>query len=282
VRTMALFADSFRANNVRARYRNRRLANALNHPVVEWVANHNLNACQSLQEIGVDGNKIVPWDWMPAATPDQFEPKFLPFGQEPLTLFYAGSLTEEKGVGDLLRALAELKGRGVNASVQLAGKGDESRFKVLAVKLGIADRTFFLGLVPNHAVIELMRQADAVVIPSRHNYPEALPMTIYEAFCSRTPIVASDHPMFRVKLLHQTNALIFRAGKAEDLAAKLELLFSNAELYARLSQSALESWTKLQIPVKFGELLRRWVRDWEEDRDWIRSYRLAPGRYPAK
>jgi len=279
VRTLALFADSFRAGNVRARYRNRRLANALNHAVIEWVANHNVNACRSLEGIGVNRDKIVPWDWAPSVTPEQYQAKFLYSEQETFILFYAGSLSEDKGVGDLLRAVSELKRRGVSVSVQLAGPGETARFKVLAVKLGIADRTFFLGVLPNNAVVELMREADAVVVPSRHRSPEGLPMTIYEAFSSRTPILASDHPMFRGKLTDGLNALTFRAGDADDLAAKAQLLFSDSELYGRLSEESRESWRRLQIPVKFRELIERWVRDSEEDRGWIRSYALVSGIY---
>jgi len=44
-----------------------------------------------------------------------------------------------------------------------------------------------------------MRSADAIVIPSRHEYPEGLPLTIYEALAARTPIVASDHQCFSAR-----------------------------------------------------------------------------------
>lgn len=279
VRTLALFADSFPAGSIRARYRNRRLANALNRASVDWVGNHNVNASRSLEELGVDASKIIPWDWVPSVTPDQFESKLGMDSQSETTLMYAGSISEQKGVSDLIRAIAILKERGIFASLQLAGKGDADRFKALAVKLGIAERVFFLGLLPNDEVVQLMRQADAVVIPSRHEYAEGLPMTIYEALSSRTPIVASDHPMFRGKLTHGESALIFAAAQPTDLAAKVELLFGHHQLYSALSHNAAAAWRRIQIPVKFGELLKRWILDSAEDRTWISSHRLASGKY---
>ena len=282
VRTMALLADSFRSKNLPERYRNRRMANVLNRPEIEWVANHNINACRSLEDIGIDSNKIVPWDWNPTVTPEEFEAKHLCSSQGEYRLLYAGSIIEEKGVADLLRSIAILKDRKVSATVQLAGKGDLDRFKSLTVELGIADRVFFLGAVSNRDVVDLMRDADAVVIPSRHSYAEGLPMTIYEALCSRTPILASDHPMFRNTLKHGWSALVFQAANPEDLANQAANLFSDPILYAALSENSLPAWREIQIPVKFGELLQRWVCDSEEDRVWIRTYGLASGKYHGR
>ena len=45
-----------------------------------------------------------------------------------------------------------------------------------------------------------MSAHDIVIVPSRHDYPEGLPMTIYEALAMRTPLVVSDHPMIKAGL----------------------------------------------------------------------------------
>ena len=59
-----------------------------------------------------------------------------------------------------------------------------------------------------------MHAHDAVVVPSQHAYPEGLPMTIYDAYCSRSPLIASDHPMFRSKVIDDETAVVFGAGDA--------------------------------------------------------------------
>jgi glycosyltransferase involved in cell wall biosynthesis len=281
LRTLTLFADSFPQKNLRDRFRNFQIARLLNNKNIEWVANHNLNSSKSLSEIGVKADKIIPWDWIPRVTPAQFKPKEEPPASGAFSLMYAGAIIEDKGVGDLLRAVAILNQRALPVVVKLAGKGDLEKFQALAKQLEITHAVEFLGLVPNEQIVTLMRAAGAVVIPSRHTYAEGLPMTIYEGLCSRTPIIASDHPMFRGRLVDGQSALIFHAGDANDLTTKIQNLFSDPKLYQQLSQFAAEAWERIQIPVKFGELLSRWVADSPENREWLHSFRLASGRYDS-
>ena len=68
-------------------------------------------------------------------------------------------------------------------------------FAALAKTLHVDDRVGFSGLLGHDAVLAHMRDAAVVVVPSHHDYAEGFPMTIYETLCSRTPLVASDHPV---------------------------------------------------------------------------------------
>lgn len=279
VRTIALLADSFQNQSIKDRLKNYLLSNLLNNKQIEWVANHNINSSRSLQAIGVNPDKIVPWDWKPAVTPDSFSPKQLRRDAASFQLLYVGVLGESKGVGDVLEGVAKLKANGLSVKLKLAGKGDRDRFIAQAKQLGIEDQVDFLGLVPNYKIVHLMHESDVVIIPSRHDYPEGLPMTIYEALCSHTPIVASDHPMFQGKLVDDSNALIFPAGNSSVLAAQITKLLSNPDLYQQLSIHSKDAWKQLQIPVKFADLLHRWVFDSPENRQWLYDHRLASGRY---
>jgi glycosyltransferase involved in cell wall biosynthesis len=44
-----------------------------------------------------------------------------------------------------------------------------------------------LGVIAAEPVLDEMRNSDAVVVPSRHDYSEGLPNTIFEALASRSP-----------------------------------------------------------------------------------------------
>jgi glycosyltransferase involved in cell wall biosynthesis len=279
VRTLAVLADSFPRKTWRSWIRNRLLAGLLNNPRVEWVANHNINASRGLEALGVDGEKIIPYDWIPVVTPNQFPSKSLREGADRYRLAYVGQITDSKGVRDLLEALAKLKQWNISARLRLAGKGQIGEYENLAKRLGIEREVEFLGLVAHDRVVHLMRDSDAVVIPSRHDYPEGLPFAIYEALCSRTPIIASDHPMFAGKLADKTSALIFPAGDSGAMAERLRTLFSDSALYAALSSESPDVWARLQIPVKFGDLINRWISNTPEDKQWLSSYRLASGSY---
>jgi glycosyltransferase involved in cell wall biosynthesis len=278
VRVLATLADSFQPKGLLRQWRDRRLAAELNRPNVSWVANHGIAACLSLVKIGVVSNKVIPWDWPPSHTPTQYQPRTREPGS-PLSLVYVGSLSESKGVGDLLRALGNLRRDGLQPKLTIVGNDADGSMHNLASRLGHGDQVYFAGVIPNEDIPATMRSVDVVIIPSRHEYPEGLPLTIYEALASRTPIIASDHPMFFGALAHETSALVFRAGDVGDLSASIRRLNSDCQLYAELSRNSLDAWTALQLPVTWGELVSRWLDDSPEDHEWLKGHRLMSGLY---
>jgi glycosyltransferase involved in cell wall biosynthesis len=279
VQTMATLADSFNNPGICERARNYLLANLLNHSQVSWIGNHGVTASQSLQAIGVNPDKIIPWDWPHSVTPDLFEAKTLRQNPQRWNLLYAGSVSEAKGVGDVLGAIAALKARNIPVHLKVAGKGDIAAFQAKVRQFHLEDSVEFLGLVKNTAVVGLMREADLVVVPSRHEYPEGFPMTIYEALCSRTPIVASDHPMFLRQLQHGQNAMIFAAGQSGECALQIEKILTNPALYETLSQATYATWKNLQIPVKWGDMITSWLHNSPQDQEWLFQHRLSSGCY---
>jgi glycosyltransferase involved in cell wall biosynthesis len=282
VRTLPMLATSFPREGLRGWLRHRRVAAVLNSPEIRWVGNHQRNSARALVRIGIDPAKVVPWDWPPEVTPHDFPPKERSAPSRELRLFYAGRIQENKGVGDCLRALALLRGRGLEVSLTLAGPGDLDAYRGLASELGVAEHACFLGRIPHREVVQEMHHHDVVLVPSQHTYPEGLPLTIYDAFCSRSPLVASDHPMFRGQVADGETALVFRASDAASLAASAARLAADAGLYAKLSTASLAAWERLQIPVRWGDMLERWLRDTEEDRRWLTQYSLASGRYEER
>jgi glycosyltransferase involved in cell wall biosynthesis len=280
-RMLCVFADSFNTGRIRHFLTYGRLGALLNHQNIEWVANHGLNACLSLAKIGVARDKIVPWDYPHVRQPANYLPKSDPGAGIP-TLVFVGALTELKGIGDAIEAVAELKCRDMPVMLKVAGAGDLDRYRALASRLGVESQVDFLGLISNDQVLETMRQASLVIIPSRHRYPEGLPLTIYEALCARTPIVASDHPMFTNRLVHKVSAMIYSAGKPAELATRVQELLGDRVLYEALSVASQAAWERLQIPVKWGELLYRWASDRADDRYWIFEHRLDAGLYQTQ
>ncbi len=255
---LVTLADSFEGKGLRERVRAWRLKRLLNHPKVVAVGNHGVNASRSLQRIGVHPDKIVPWDWPHSVTPHQSTPKTAPAGR-PWTIFFGGLIVESKGVGDLIRAVRLLKDDGVTVHLECAGRGETDRFGALAAELGVSAQVRFLGLIPHAQVVPSMRAADLVAIPSRHDYPEGFPMTIYEALSSRTPIVASDHPMYAPHLLQTRAATVFAAADPASVARAVKALMADPAAYAAYSSASAAAWDKLRIPVTWGDLLSSWM-----------------------
>jgi glycosyltransferase involved in cell wall biosynthesis len=253
---LPLFADSFRGKDLRTQVRNARLAFLLNDPRIRLVANHNLAAAMDLARIGVIDSKIVPYDWPAVVSPKQHGPKSAPPRDRAFKLVYVGTVSEPKGVGDLLRAVRELDG---DVALDVIGQLRDEALQTLCAQLGLERRVTFRGMRPHHEVRRAMREADAVVVPSRHEYPEGLPMTLYEGLCSRTPLVVSDHPMFQLRIRDRENALIFSAGSPASLAARVRELSSDGALYERLSRNAEQAADGYLCPLKWDRLIEAWL-----------------------
>jgi len=275
VRVLPLLADSFHAAGLRQRLRSRRLAAALNAPGVPWVANHGPNAAADLVRIGVDPRKVVAFDWPALLPAGRFAPKRAPADPSRLRLVYAGAVTESKGVGDLVDAVSLARAAGCTWHLTIAGMGELDAFRALAARRGVGEQVALLGRVPHDDVLSLMRAGDVVVVPSRHAYPEGMPMTIYEGLSSGSPVMVSDHPMFRGRVTHLETAVVFPAGHPSRLFEAARALATDAALYERLSAAAEQTCASFFGPLKWDQLVTRWLSDGAEDHAWLRSFALA-------
>ena len=276
--TIAVLADSFNTTGVKAWIKKKRIAGMLNKPTIRWVANHGLGACLSLQNIGVNPEKIIPWDWPASSEPSDFSTRERR-SIGPFTVLYVGSVSEAKGVGDLLKAATRFNNPRGNVQFRVVGMDAAGAMQKHSDRLDLSKIVTFAGLVPNEDIVSEMRRADIVVVPSRHEYPEGMPLTIYEALSARTPIVASDHPMFRRALIDRETAVIFKAGNSEHLAHEIRMLLSDPALYKRLSTNSVDAWNRLQLPVTWGALLKAWIASDSDSEDWLYKHRLDSGIY---
>ncbi|MEG4085810.1 glycosyltransferase family 4 protein [Microcoleus sp. POL10_C6] len=280
IKTLAVFAESIATKTWRNKYRNYFLSQLLNNEQIEWVGTYGITSSLLFKEIGVKADKIIPWDFLLETNPGSLSPKTIPADIKKIQLFYAGSLVQSKGVGDILRAVAKLRERNnISVHLKMAGKGEEEFFAQRVEELQIKDCVDFLGIVPTHSLEPLMRESDLVLVTSRHDYPEGFPLTIQHALRTRTPIVASDHPMFKTHLKHGINSMIFEAGNSLALAECIEKVISDSALYHNLSVASHSTWQELRLPVKWADLIDRWLDDSPESKQWLFEQRLASGAY---
>ncbi|NEQ84269.1 MAG: glycosyltransferase [Moorea sp. SIO2I5] len=279
VPTLALFAESIPTNKVVNKFRNYLLSQLLNNNRIQWIGSYGIDSSLGLQHIGVQSDKIIPWSYIVTETPESWLPKTLRAEAKSWQICYVGSMNSAKGVGDILESIANLKAKKFPIKLKLAGYDKTGFFANKAKQLQIEDCVEFLGLVPSNTVVTLMRESDLVLVPSRHEFPEGFPLVITHALCARTPIIASDHPMFINKLKDGISAKIFEAGNSVALAESIQKLLSDSDLYHNLSIASYETWKSLQLPVKFADLIQRWLHDSPENEQWLIEHRLSSGRY---
>jgi len=275
VETLPLLADSFQATGIRNRLGYRRLATALSDSRIRWVVNHGTSACADLARIGVERGKLLPFDWPSFDSPSRWPAKKAPADADAITLTYVGQITALKGVGDLIEAVAIAKANREHYQANLAGKGDLDPFRDLARRRGVADLINFLGPISRPRVLELMNAADVVVVPSRHEYPEGMPQTIYEGLVSRSPVVVSDHPMFNGRIVPGKNGVVFRAADPDSLYRTVHDLVHDPALYERLSRDADLNARNFHGPLKWDQVIGRWLSGTAEDDAWLSQYALS-------
>lgn len=273
VRSLPCLADIFSATALKPRLRNRALGLVLGSRVFPCVANHSLNASQSVaKELHYPTNRIVPWDW------SRIEPlptaKSAPFDPDAPKAFFAGAVTLEKGVQDCLDAIVHARAKGVNLSVTFAGPGDLDHWTAEAARRGVEGQARFLGMVANHDVKEMMYAHDMVIVPSRHNYAEGLPNTIYEALASRTPLIVSDHPAFRGRMEVGSQCLEFAAANPEQLSAEIIRLVRSPYLYAKLSTNSVAALDQLYFGIEWQDLIAHFLQDPGNETGWVAEHAI--------
>ena len=277
IATFACFADLFRSvaprelpsrQGMRLWMRNRRLARLLAQRNVVAVGNNGLQAGLSLERVlGVPRNRILLHEHAPLAV-DPPDP-----GRARDGLLYVGVVSEAKGVGDLIVALARSRTR---ASLTIVGDGpDRARLAGVAADAGIGGRVRFVGKWPSDAVRDAMRAASALVVPSRHAYGEGMPNVIAEGLSTRTPLILSDHPAFAGAFCDRATAVIARASDPDDLARAIDHTMSDASLRARLSEAAPDALAAIDIGHSIYDLWNRFLEDAWDRTGWVEQMSLA-------
>ncbi|MDO9197474.1 glycosyltransferase family 4 protein [Rhodoferax sp.] len=104
-------------------------------------------------------------------------------------VLFLGRLEREKGVFDLVRAVAAIAHQVPGIRLTLCGAGSAGGdVEQLAIQNGIGHLVDFPGWVDGEVKADLLRRAGVFVLPS---YAEGMPMAVLEAMAARTPVVAS-------------------------------------------------------------------------------------------
>ncbi len=149
---------------------------------------------------------------------------------------YVGRMVEEKGLADLVAALAHCP---PSFRLLLVGGGDfEPALRAQAAALGLApDRVRFMPAVPMPKVATVMNALDVLVLPSRTtpSWKEQFGRVIIEAHACGTPVVGSDSGA--IPSVIGDGGLTFAEGNPAELATALRALASDPELRHSLGEA---------------------------------------------
>lgn len=170
----------------------------------------------------------------PRAEPKSWARRMFDLPDRPTVLF-VGRLDEEKRLDELVRALPLVLNE-TDAQVALVGKGNQrDDLERLARSIGVSDRVFFLGFVPDENMSQAFSAADVFAMPG---VAELQSIATLEAMASGLPVVAAD--AMALPHLVDGNGYLFQPGDVVGLARHLTAVLADDGLRARLGKASRE------------------------------------------
>jgi glycosyltransferase involved in cell wall biosynthesis len=159
-------------------------------------------------------------------------------------ILYFGRLSSEKGVDDLIRAMAQVP----HVDLVIAGDGPQrNELERLAIELRLANVKFTGHLGPDERDRQIARSR-FTVLPSRAY--ETLGKTILESFAHARPVIASDIGSRRESLHDGETELLYRPGNVNQLAETIHLLATNPELTKQMGRAGWEMVRREHTPER--------------------------------
>lgn len=187
--------------------------------------------------------KVVPY----GAPPVRSRPQPGTGSRRPLQVLFAGALHQRKGIGYLLRAVEML---GSDVELTMIGR----RFAPNALVDAACARWRWFETVPHEQVMEIMLQADVLVLPS---ISEAFGLVVTEALACGLAVIVTPNVGASDLLADGREGFVTPICSAEAIADRLNTLNRDRELLARMSgdaqktaaenswESYRESWTEI-------------------------------------
>jgi glycosyltransferase involved in cell wall biosynthesis len=134
---------------------------------------------------------------------------------------FLGRLGERKGVSDLINAFKGVVKVHPKARLLLGGDGDIKKYQAMVEELEISEHVDLLGWVAGEKKINILKQADAYVLPS---YNEGFPMGVLEAMSCNIPVIASTAGGIPDAITNKIDGLLIEPGDVESLKVAMNRL----------------------------------------------------------
>ena len=146
-------------------------------------------------------------------------------------LLFLGTITEAKGIYDLIQIFIQNKEQYQNRVVlHIGGNGEVAKLKLLIKENSLEDLVIYEGWISGNRKIELLNLADAFILPS---YTEGMPVSILEAMSYKLPILSTTVGGIPEVVLNKENGILFNPGDTNSIVAAINYLQDNKNV-ARL------------------------------------------------
>ena len=154
----------------------------------------------------------------------------------PLRLLYMGRLVREKGLYELLEAVALVCSEGIATELIIAGSGpEELPLRQLAASRGL-EHVSFPGPVHGVAKLTLLQRADVSLLPTSNC--EGLPYALLESMAAGVPVIATRVGAIPELVTDGVNGLLMEGRSAQAIAAAIRQLAGDRAALARMSEAS--------------------------------------------
>lgn len=164
-------------------------------------------------------------------------------------VYYVGRMSYEKGVSVLLNAAAKVvEEMGGNVKFVIIGGGNTDPLKQQAWNLGIWDKCYFTGFMPDADLDKFQTVANCAVFPSLY---EPFGIVALESFAARVPVVVSDTGGLPEVVQHAKTGIVTWTNNPNSLAWGILEVLKNPGYCQWLIDNAYEdlerrfNWSKL-------------------------------------
>lgn len=169
----------------------------------------------------------------------EFVPRQLA-SSEKLRLLFVGRFTPKKGLAVLLPAIARARDRLGLFELRIVGSGDqESDVRKWTSELGLGECVHFLGFKSRSDMLEEMRAAHVLVVPSvtgpDGDSEGGAPTILLEAQATGLPVLCSDHADISFVIASDYRRFLSAEGSVEQFADQLIALRSESRRWGEFA-----------------------------------------------
>ncbi|MFT3893203.1 MAG: glycosyltransferase family 4 protein [Anaerolineales bacterium] len=174
-----------------------------------------------------------------------------------LSLVFVGILAEHKGVHTAIEALNQLSAeKRKRVHLTILGKGHEQyteRLHRLVDDFQLSEYVTFLAPIPRAELPEFLGEYDALLLTS--TWAEPLARIMQEGLASGMVVIGSATGGTAETIVTGENGLLFQAGNADELAARIQLLLDQPSIRRTLADGGVKTAKqRFDINVMVDEL----------------------------
>lgn len=180
--------------------------------------------------------------------------------QSVIRVLTVSRIDPRKGLRILPHVVAQLRGRGVNVSLDIVGPavgrpGDDERAAILeeAAKLGVAEFVRADGPVPLEQLLPLYRNYDVFVLPTLPG--EGIPRVLLESMTSGVPIVTTRVAGIPSLIQHERNGLLVDTPTVDTVSDAIQRIVNDRALRAHLIDNGYQTARSFTLEAQAARML---------------------------